>query len=240
MTNSIEVALCIQARSTSTRFPKKIFELIGNKRILDHVIAQAESVAGHLSRKYTTNVHATIAILHPEGDDEIVNAFKTAPAVFIAGSEQDVLSRFVKAQAFLKADYIVRLTSDCPMLLDFMISKCIFTAIFNQYDYVSNVEEKCRMTADGFDVEVISAKGLAWANANSQTEFDREHVTTKIREKRPSELKQAFVSSKIDTSDMKLSVDTPEDLERVRQFYHSRQFKMDMARRIFGRHVYEL
>lgn len=208
--------------------------------MLDHVIEQAQSVAGHISRKYTTNAHATIVILHPDGDQELVNAFKTHPVTFLGGSETDVLQRFVKAQKLFNADFVVRLTSDCPMLLDFMISKCIFTAIYNHYDYVSNVEEECRMVADGFDVEVISRRAMEWLEQNAKSANDREHVTKKLRDDRPPDLKQAFVSSKIDTSNLKLSVDTAEDLERVREFYHTRQFKLDAARRIFGKHVYEL
>jgi hypothetical protein len=45
---------------------------------------------------------------------------------------------------------------------------------------------------------------------------------------------------KIDTADMKMSVDTPEDLERIRAYYHERQRKLDAARRLFGESVYEL
>lgn len=237
----IEVLIAIQARSNSTRFPRKIFESIGDKSVLDHVIERAKSTAAHITR-YTSKlkINCSVAVLHPDGDDELVRAFRSSGAILIAGSEEDVLSRYVHAQSLTDADYVVRLTSDCPLILDFVIAKHIHVACFNNYDYVSNVEEKCRSVADGFDCEVISRRALEWLNTNAKSASDREHVTTLIRSARPSNLSQAFISMKLDTSGMKMSLDTKEDLDRIRAYYHQRLGKMDIARAMFDRDVYEL
>jgi hypothetical protein len=45
---------------------------------------------------------------------------------------------------------------------------------------------------------------------------------------------------KIDSSDMKMSVDTQEDLDRIREYHERRVHKMNTARRIYGANVYEL
>lgn len=241
MIRPIEVLIAIQARSNSTRLPKKIYENIGDRRVLDHVIDRAKSTAAHIT-KYTNKlkINCNVAVLHPENDDELVKTFRGSGAILISGSEQDVLSRFVDAQKKFDADFVVRLTSDCPLILDFVIAKHIHVACFNQYDYVSNVEEKCRLVADGFDCEVLSRKALDWLDQNATSNDDREHVTTLLRERRPSQLSQAFVSMKMDTSDMKMSVDTAEDLNRMRDYFHKRGAKMDIAKAVFGKHVYEL
>lgn len=241
MRDQIEVLIAIQARTNSTRFPKKIYEHIGDRSVLDHVIDRAKSTAEHIM-KYTNRlkIKCQVAILHPEYDDELVKTFRGSGAILIAGPENDVLTRYVTAQRMTDADYVVRLTSDCPLILDFVIAKHIHVATFNQHDYVSNVEPQCRFIADGFDCEVLSAKALKWLDENAVTPHDREHVTTLIRERRPKELSQAMVTMKIDTTHMKMSVDTPEDLDRIREYYYRRQGKMDIARVLFGGEIYEL
>jgi spore coat polysaccharide biosynthesis protein SpsF len=241
MNKPLEVLIAIQARSNSTRLPKKIYESIGDRSVLDHVIDRAKSTAAHIT-KYTNKlkINCTVAVLHPENDDELVKAFRGSGAILIAGSENDVLSRYIHAQSLTDADYVVRLTSDCPLILDFVIAKHIHVACFNQYDYVSNVEDSCRLIADGFDCEVISRRAMNWLSQNARSPEDREHVTQAIRKRRPPQLSQAFVSMKMDTSDMKMSVDTIEDLNRMRDYYHKRAAKVDVAKAMFGTHVYEL
>lgn len=240
-----EILIAIQARSNSTRFPKKIFEFIGKRRVLDHVIDRARSAANHAMRHPKDRdppIRCNVAVLHPEGDTELVKAFQGSDCFFIGGPEQDVLSRYVKAQQVTGADYIVRITADCPLLLDYVIVKHINVATFNRdIDYVSNVEESCRSAADGLDCEVISKRALDWLDKNATSSEDREHVTTALRRERPKNLSQTFVSTKLDTSNLKMSIDTPEDLERIRKYYHEREHKSTTAERIFGKkNVFEL
>ena len=242
MNKPLEVLIAIQARSNSTRLPKKIYETIGDRSVLDHVIDRAKSTANHIT-KYTSKlkINCQVAVLHPENDDELVKAFRGSGAILIAGEEDDVLSRYVRAQRLTDADYVVRLTSDCPLILDFVIAKHVHVASFNQYDYVSNVEESCRLIADGFDCEVLSRRALEWLDQNAKSKEDREHVSTLLRKHRPSNLSQAFISMKMDTSHMKMSVDTIDDLNRIRDYYHKRLGKMDVAKAMFGSgNVYEL
>lgn len=248
MFKNLEVVIGIQARSNSSRFPGKIYEQIGDRAVLSHVIDQAESAAGYLSRKtsaklmykFNRRLRCRVAILHPENDNTITKGFRGTDVMLVSGDEKDVLSRYVRAQEATNADFVVRLTSDCPMVLDFVIVKHVHVAIFNEHDYVSNVEEKCRFVADGLDCEIMSKKALKWLDANAKSEHDREHVTTMLRRERPAELSQAIITSKLDTSHLKMSIDTVEDLERVRAYYHEREHKMAEARRIFGEGVYEL
>lgn len=237
----IEVLIAIQARSTSTRFPNKIFERIGDKMVLDHVIAASKSVAEHIMR-YTSKrkIQCQVALLYPTGDRRIMETFRQSGILLVDGNEHNVLSRYIKAQEQTAADYVVRLTSDCPLILDYVIAKHIHVATFNEHDYVSNVDEHCRFVADGFDCEVLSRRALDWLHENATSEFDKEHVTTKIRRERPAGLSQAFIASKLDTSGMKFSLDTKEDLDRIRDYYHDREHKLSVAKRMFGKSVYEL
>lgn len=239
---TINVLICVQARSTSTRFPQKIFQLIGKKSALEHVIDQAKSSKVYLERsshKYDLKIE--IAILYPIGDNQILTSFRHLKCLMVEGDEHDVLSRYVSAFDKFSPDYIVRLTSDCPLLLDFIISKHINCAVFNDLDYVSNVDEECRTVADGLDVEIMSAKAMQWLKENALTKEEKEHVTLAIRTKMPRELQQGFITSKHDSSDQKLSLDTPEDLQKIRAHFHNREYKKTLAQKKFGKkNIYEI
>lgn len=240
-TDQVNVLIAIQARSNSTRFPQKIYQLIGKKMVLQHVIDQAKSAKVYIERPSKKNIKCDIVVLHPEDDNQLISNFRNSGVLLLSGNEQDVLSRYVKAYKSLKPNYIVRLTSDCPLILDFVISKHINVAVLNQYDYVSNVEESCRQVADGLDCEILSSRAIEWLSEQDLTDEEKEHVTLSIRKRRPPELRQAFVSSKFDTSSFKLSLDTKEDLDNIRDHYHKREFKLGIAMKTFGRNnIFEI
>ena len=237
----VKVLIAIQARSNSTRFPQKIYQTVGKKMVLQHVIDQAKSSKIYLERpSHKTSIKCDIAILHPENDNQLITSFKYSGATLISGDEQDVLSRYIKAHKVTKADYVVRLTSDCPLILDFIISKHINVAVLNDLDYVNNVHELCRQSADGHDVEVLSSRAIQWLADNAKTPEEKEHVTIAIRNKNPPELRQGFVSSKFNTANMKLSLDTEADLAVIRSYFHEREHRMNLALKTYGRkNVYE-
>ena len=229
------VCIGIQARSTSTRFPGKVFELIGGKEMLRHVRDAAENCAFNLNRRsHSTGIRVTYAILCPEGDP-IRDRYEGSSLV-ILGSETDVLSRYVDYAKRLNADYVVRITGDCPMLPGHLIAKHITTAVANSYDYCSNVDAFVRTSIDGHDVEVFSRRALAWADENAKTDSLREHVTQVMR---TPEFRESFRSGSVqgfvDLSHVKFSVDTPDDLERVRVEYSRVQEKLKRAFSFFGK-----
>jgi spore coat polysaccharide biosynthesis protein SpsF len=223
------VLIAIQARSGSQRLPKKAFELIGGRRMLDHVIDAAKSARQYVSR--WNCLQADVAVLTPRGDP-IADAFKGRCLIF-QGSEPDVLSRYYEAGKTY--NYVVRLTGDCPLIPDFVITKLIKNALTNSYDYVSNVEESYRTAIDGHDCEVISARLLEWLHYSALEASDREHVTTLARREPPEWAKHGFVINYHDHSGLKFSVDTPDDLARVRDEYDTREQKQLAAERRFGK-----
>lgn len=234
MDNLISVLIGIQARSTSTRLPKKCFEPIGGKRLLDHVIEACNRAAKYSNKfTYRKNYTTDIALLIPEGD-MIKRAF-SSQAEIVEGSEYDVLSRFEKAQKKFNAEYICRITGDCPLIPPFVISKHISLAVVGEYDYVSNVDEECRLSLDGIDCEVMSRRMLRWLVENARTPQEKEHVTILARTDPPVWAKRGFTASFFDQSHIKLSVDTREDLERVREEYDRVGKKLQKAEKLYGR-----
>lgn len=208
------VLIAIQARSGSTRLPGKAFKLISGKMLLDRVIESCKKGAINVKQSSKGAVRAQVVVLTPY-KDEIAKEFENRCDI-IEGPELDVLKRYRIASDQLSPEYMVRITGDCPLLPPFIISKLITLARMNSYDYVSNVEEEFRTALDGSDCEVFSKRMLEWADETATTPYDREHVTTIMRTAPPEWAKLGCVVHHYDNSDVKLSVDTPEDLERVR------------------------
>lgn len=227
-----KVLIGIQARSSSSRLPKKAFELISGKTMLDRVISSCKTAARYMNEQRNLGVQARVAILTPEGD-AVADEFSSRCDV-MEGPLEDVLSRYATAAEKFGADMVVRITGDCPMIPSFVISKLVTLAVVNGYDYVSNVDERFRTTLDGSDCEVISRKLLDDIAERAVLPADREHVTMLIRRYPPPWAKIGFVCNYFDLSDLKLSVDTPEDLERVRRAFETAYDKYQKACLEFG------
>jgi spore coat polysaccharide biosynthesis protein SpsF len=228
------VLIGIQARSTSSRFPRKVFEKIGKQTMLQHVIVHCKRAVEYLNTAVRTPVDAQIVLLVPVGD-EIVKLSERLDVEVMEGPESDVLTRYTAAAQAKQADFIVRITADCPLIPPFLISKHVLLAIEKGYDYVSNVFEESRTAPDGFDCEVLSSKALAYLDRYAVTSEYREHVTLMMRREPPKDARIGCVVSFLDLADVKLSVDTPEDLERVRAQYARVQQCNQEAHERFGR-----
>ncbi len=229
-----KVLIAIQARSGNTRLPKKCFEPLGSKRLLDHVIDACLKAAKY-SNKFTTRKNYTISVclIVPFGDP-IIEAFGSQLPV-MEGPEEDVLTRYVKAAQLFKADYICRVTGDCPLIPPYVINKHVSLAAVGELDYVSNVDPPCRTSLDGIDCEVISKKLLAWLDVMAKQPDEREHVTLLARSHPPAWAKRAVTVGYFDQSELKLSVDTREDLETVRRQYKNIGEKLERAEQLYGR-----
>ena len=234
MENLISVLIAIQARSSSTRLPRKCFEPLGPKRLLDHVLDACGRAEKYLN-KYTNVKNFTVStiLLIPE-NDPIKKGFHSQVEI-LEGPEFDVLTRFALAYKKLNPDYICRITGDCPLIPPFVISKHISLAVIKKYDYISNVDEQCRLSLDGVDCEVMSRKMFEWLHENANDPMEREHVTILARTNPPKWAKMAFTASFFDQSAIKLSVDTKEDLEKVRAEYDRVGRKLQRAEKIYGR-----
>lgn len=225
------VSIIVQARSTSTRFPGKIFELIGNRQVLERVMETCSHAAKYINEQtHKSGRVCEIAIATPTGDRLIEQYSRYR---IIEGSENDVLSRYLKAAAELKSDYIVRVTSDCPFIPSFMITSAINFAVKDRIDFVTNADPRFRTAPDGWDVEVISRRLLEWLGENAKKPEHREHVTSYLSESLPPWAKKADIIGFCDFSGIKISIDTKEDLERMTKMYNDLYSKVHSSPRAF-------
>lgn len=217
--NIVKISIGIQARSTSERLPNKIMMDICGKPMIDWVIESAESSAHYMNTPRQNNfLRASTFVLMPYNDVAIPYVYKKCRV--IEGDEHDVLSRYVRMAELENSDYIVRITGDCPMLPDAIISKAVNTITKNRIDYVSNVDERLRVSFDGQDVEIFSRRLLNYLNENATDKKEREHVTTHYRNNQLNLgkiFKAGHIIGYVNLKPIKLSVDTMEDIEFVRE-----------------------
>jgi len=187
--------------------------------MLEWVIDAARESAGYISRPNTSrHINANVYLLIPAGDKIKDEPAFNKKAQIIEGSEFDVLSRYKSLLDVSGADYVIRITGDCPLIPAPVITKALNVAMINRFDYVSNVDERLRLSFDGMDCEIMSARLLKYINEHAWTSSDREHVTTFVRSKDcPKNFSSAHIVGYLDLSSLKLSVDTEEDLENVRK-----------------------
>ena len=202
----IPVDALIQARTTSTRLPGKVLMELGGKTVVQHIIDAALKAFSIRDVWVVIPTHDITLAKH---------ILDTRPEVKIfAGEENDVLDRYYQCAKENKINHICRLTADCPAMTPEIIDEVVGAYIQNPCDYCSNIIR--RTYPDGWDCEVFPFETLeeAWRNGAGQ---DREHVTTYMRE--PIGIKTHSVELPYNLSDIKLSLDTVDDLKRLRKYF---------------------
>ena len=206
----MKIVAVTQARMSSTRLPGKVMKQVDGKTLLEIHIERILQ-----SRRITELVVATTTEL----EDEAIALLAARLSVkFYRGSLNNVLDRFYQAVAPLSPDYVVRLTSDCPLIDATLIDAVIDFTVDANVDYCSNTLEP--VYPDGMDVEVMRFEALeaAWKNATLKSE--QEHVTPYIYKNSDYMQGQLFTAKAFglttgNYSHVRLTVDEPRDLEVI-------------------------
>jgi spore coat polysaccharide biosynthesis protein SpsF (cytidylyltransferase family) len=195
----------IQARAGSTRFPRKVLADLCGRPMLAHVIervALAETLDGVV-------VATTV-----EAEDDVVADLAIACGSSVTrGPVANVLSRYLLAAREHEADVVVRVTSDCPLVDPELIDRLVRLRAAAEADYASN--ELPPTYPQGYDLEVLTAECLQRLDVESVLGYHREHVTARLRE-HAAEYRTANMVNDRDLSSLRLTVDVPADLDRVR------------------------
>ncbi len=198
----------IQARMGSTRLPGKVLLDIGGETALCRVVRR-------LSRSKLITETA-IATTDLPSDDVIVSEAERLGVRCFRGAEQDVLARYVGAAEAFAADVVVRITSDCP-LIDAELADEVIEALAQEgADFACNVWP--RTYPRGLDTEAFTSSALQSICEVAKQPHQREHVTPWFYEHR-DEIGFASVQGDADHSSHRWTLDTPEDLQLIREIY---------------------
>lgn len=198
----MKIIAVIQARLASTRLEHKALVDICGRPMIQHVIERARAIPG------VTTVVATV----PSKDQPLLDVLADLDVEIYFHEPPNVLLGYHRAAQHEGADAVVRLTGDCPLLCPEASEAVLQRFLAERCDYASNTQWH-GPGVDGLDTECISRYALDLAQAQVGNAEDREHVTPWIRRN----FRCVHVPFGIECRDTKISVDTQEDLERVRR-----------------------
>ena len=209
------VVAIVQARLGSTRLPRKVLAEIGGRPMLEHVVTRA--------RRARRVDEVWVATSDAPADDAVAALCERHGWPVFRGSESDVLSRYAGCAACAKADVVVRLTADCPLLDPAVVDAVVEMREQSGADYASNTLPP-RSFPRGLDAEAFTRQALDEAHAEARAPHEREHVTPYLhREDR--RFARAALRETPDRSQHRWTVDTPDDLalvERIARHFGER------------------
>jgi spore coat polysaccharide biosynthesis protein SpsF len=170
----MNIVTVVQARTTSERLPNKVLLPLGGKPLLIRMVERIKE-----SYYIGTIVVATTT---SKKDDIIADLCQANEIECFRGHSTDLLDRHFKLARHYKADAVVKIPSDCPLIDPKIIDEVIGHYIdnFPTYDFVSNLHPPS--FPDGNDVEIMSFKTLEIAWWKAVRNFEREHTTPYIWE----------------------------------------------------------
>lgn len=198
----------IQARTNATRLPGKVLLNLNGKTVLEQVIERV--------KKSKLVDEIIVATTISKEDLKIVRLCSAMGIRIYCGSEDDVLDRYYQVARLFKAEHIVRITADNPLLDAGIIDQAIRLHLKEKSDYTSNT---LRVTfPDGEDVEIFTLRSLRLAWVNARLSSEREHVTAYIK-KHPEIFKLKNFTYLKDLSQKRWTLDQREDYKFMNIIY---------------------
>lgn len=220
----MNIGIIIQARMGSTRLPGKILKpFYGGKTLLETLLENLHKVNG---------VKVIVATSVNKNNDQLESFLRERNELVYRGSENDVLDRFVKAAEENNVEGIVRICSDNPFMDWHGVAKLVEKAKTSDADYIGfRINEKPSiLTHFGFWGEYVTLNALK--RVYSTTDLGtpaHEHVTFHVY-KHPEEYKCEWIAGPDfleGRDDIRLTIDTPDDLQNALKVYSDLKSKDD-------------
>lgn len=191
----------------SSRFPNKILQKIGGKTVIEILLSR-------LSQSKLID-QIVVATSENSANSEFASLLKKVNYPHFIGSQNNVLDRFMKTIELYQGETIIRLTGDCPLIDSVLIDEALSLFLDTNVDYVSNTINPTY--PDGLDFEIFSATTLKKVHKLAIDPYDLEHVTPFIT--RSNLFKTFSFENLIDYSNLRWTIDYPEDLEVLRNIF---------------------
>ncbi len=202
----------IQARMASSRLPEKVLLDIAGQPMIVRVVERV--------KRSNSVDRVVIATTTDPADDPIKDLCKEYGFTCYRGSQFNVLDRYFRAAQLYKAEIIVRITADCPMIDPREIDHVVQVLFEKRVDFAANrLPPPWKRTYPiGLDTEVCTFQALecAWQEAERPEEL--EHVMPYLYTEK-GRFRTAVIDYEVDYGHYRWTVDTQEDLELARQVY---------------------
>ena len=205
--DDIGVGVLVAVRMKSTRLPRKALIEIQGKTIIEHLLERVKAAR-------MPNVVVVCTSTHPD-DAILIDIAKKARVKWFAGSEEDVMERFLGAARQERVDIIVRVTGDCPLVDPEYIDKAIAHLAAKDADYVRVVNmpigtgcevftTKALEKADNYAIDPNYSEYMSFYFLNNPEMFHIEEVECDESVKRP---------------DYRLTIDQIADIHLMEEIY---------------------
>lgn len=209
----MKIVVIIQARTGSSRLPDKVLMPLAGAPLLQRLVERVRAASSEFTLLVATTTEAR--------DNQISDLCGAINVRCFRGDSFDLLDRHYQAAIGERADAVVKIPSDCPLIDPGVIDSVL--GFYREHsahcDYVSNLHPPTH--PDGNDVEVISMSALEAAWIEATKPFEREHTTPFIWE-RPERFRIGNVLWETDLNysmSHRWTIDYPEDYEFVSSVY---------------------
>lgn len=203
----------VQARMGSSRLPGKMMQELAGQPLIWHILQRACKVREGLPVVLATTEHPR--------DDVLDQVARQMDLAVVRGSEDDVLGRFLQVLDEFPAPYVVRICGDSPLFDPDFLGLCLATLEQGQADLVAFPGAPPSLFQGG---EAITTRALRYTREHAGDDpLATEHVTAWAKQQAPllpEILKVAYLEPVPGLmKDIKLSIDTPEDMARLQALY---------------------
>lgn len=205
--NTSPVVAIIQARTGSTRLPRKVLRPLRGEPMLARMLERV---------KAARTLDAVVVATTDKIEDDAIAALAGQCSVSVfRGDERDVLDRMYRAAQEAHAVIVVRLTGDCPLIDPAVIDEVVKEFREEGVDYIGTPSNY----PEGLDTEVFTFAALERAWQEGKLPSEREHVTPYIKNHPELFRCGSWRSGAEDYSHLHWSVDTEADFRFVSAVY---------------------
>ncbi|MBM3150879.1 MAG: acylneuraminate cytidylyltransferase [Chloroflexi bacterium] len=229
MDQPLRCVAIIQGRMSASRLPGKVLRPIAGKPMLERVVER--------TRRARLVDEVFVATTADASDDPVAEFCQGRGYACWRGSQFDVLDRYYQAARLARAEVIIRITADCPLIDPQLIDLTVSEFYQVKADFAANrlPPPWHRTYPIGLDVEVCAFTGLEQAWREADKPHQREHVMPFFYEGIPVEaahtnrpvslytsprgFRVLYLNHDPDLGAMRWTVDTPEDLDLLNCIY---------------------
>ncbi len=209
----MKTLVVVQARTGSSRLPNKVLMPLAGRPLLQQMLERV--------RTARTPFDVAVATTTESADDAIRALCRRIGVECYSGHPTDLLERHYRAALASRADEVVKIPSDCPLIDPAVIDRVLafHAERRGMLDYTSNLHPASY--PDGNDVEVLSMAVLEEAAREATRPFEREHTTPFVWE-RPRRYRignVAWESGLNYSMTHRWTIDYPEDYDFIRAVY---------------------
>ena len=205
MKNTIAI---IVSRSGSTRVPGKALIDLCGESLLAHMIRIAKQIIKIDS--------IWLATTNLSEDDELERIALMHKINVFRGDPVNVLNRIYDTSKKAKADTIVYIGGDCPLLDPIIVSEAVDYFNKNEFDYLNNYDPPTY--PGGMDINIINFNSLEIANRFAIAPSQRIHAFSYLTF-HPEKFKIKKYSLNEDYSTFHWAIDYYEDIELIKLIY---------------------